>query len=440
MPESVTESLAIAAPRWQRWLPFLAGAPAMTARQWRVLGLVSLATLFDQYDISLFGMALPQIQAGLGVAEGDVGWLGSILRLGALPAIGIALAADRIGRRRALLVTVLAYTVLTGATALAPDPRTYVVLQFLARVFGTAEMLLAIVVISEELAPEARGWGIGALFAIKSCGVGLAALLLPLAAGSPQGWRGLYLVGLAPLLLLAWLRRSLPETERFEARARTVERGIWTPVRRLARAYPGRFAATCAIALAASLGIAAADLMGPKYLQQAHGWSPGQVSVLYIAGGVFAICGAPIAGTLSDRFGRRPLTIGAGVALVGLVLAFYNGSGAWLAPLWIALIFVLIGHETLLSTYGAELFPTSHRSTSAGARLVVITVGGSLGLALESVLYTVTGSHWSAISLLVGSTLFTPLVVALTLPETAGRTLEEISPEHDELTHERKLA
>jgi hypothetical protein len=195
----MSDSLALTRPRWQRFLPFLAGAPELTQRQWRVLGLVSIATLFDQYDLSLFGMALPQIQAGLGIAEADVGWLGSILRLSSLPAIFIALAADRIGGG-ARCSARPRYTALTGATAFAPNPQAYVVLQFLARVFGTAEMLLAVVVISEELGPEARGWGIGALFAIKSCGVGLAAMLLPLAAGSPHGWRALYLVGLAPLL------------------------------------------------------------------------------------------------------------------------------------------------------------------------------------------------------------------------------------------------
>jgi putative MFS transporter len=385
-------------------------------------------------------MALPQIQTGLGIAEADVGWLGSILRMGSLPALFIALAADRIGRRRALLGTILAYTALTGATAFASDPHTYVALQFLARVFGTAEMLLAVVVISEELAPEARGWGIGALFAIKSCGVGLAAMLLPLAAGSPQGWRALYLVGLAPMLLIAWLRRSLPETARFEARAQVAERGVWLPVRRLARDYPGRFAATAAIAVFYSLGIAAADLMGPKYLQQEHGWSAGQVSLLYVSGGAIAICGAPIAGALSDRFGRFRMTVAAGVSVFALFLAFYNAGGVWLVPLWVALIFMLIGHDTLLSTYGAELFPTSHRSTAAGARLGLATLGSSVGLALESALYGLTGSHWSAISILLCAALLAPLVVALALPETAGRSLEEISPEHDEPSLERNTA
>jgi putative MFS transporter len=420
-------------PRWLLALPFLAAAPALTARQWRVLALVSLASLFDQYDVSLFGMALPQIQAGLAIDEAQLGVLGSLVRLGALPAFAIALCADRFGRRRALLATVLAYTALTGATAFAPNAESYVALQFLARSFGVAEMLLAVVVIAEELEPAQRGWGIGALFALKSCGVGLAALLLPLAASSPDGWRALYLVGLAPLLLLAWLRRSLPETGRFaahrSARRDDSERGFVAPLRQLARAYPERLAASSAVVFLVSLGIAAADFLGPKYLQQAHGWTPGGVGLLYVAGGAFAIVGAPLAGTLSDRFGRRPVAIAFGSALVALGLVFYNAAGPALVPLWIALIFCLMANETLLAAFGAELFPTSHRSTAAGARVIVATVGGSLGLALESALYLWTGSHWSAASWLMALALAGPLIVAAAFPETAGRSLEDIAPE-----------
>ncbi len=425
-------SLKSERPRWVAAVPFLAGAPALTARQWRVLGLVSLASLFDQYDISLFGMALPQIQAGLAIDEAQLGLLGSVVRLGALPAFAIALFADRVGRRRALLATLLAYTALTGATAFAPNAEAYVALQFASRAFGVAEMLLAVVVIAEELEPAQRGWGIGALFALKSCGVGLAALLLPLAARSPNGWRALYLVGLAPLLLLAWLRRSLPETERFEAHRRASDAdqgGFIAPLRRLARAYPGRFAASSGVVLALTTGLAAADFLGPKYLQQAHGWTPGGVGLLYVSGGGLAIMGGPLAGALSDRFGRRPTTLFFSVSLVALALAFYQGAGAWLVPAWIGLIFALMANETLLSTFGAELFPTSHRSTASGARMIVATLGGSLGLALESALYALTGSHWSAVSWLLGIALAGPVLVALTFPETAGRSLEDIAPE-----------
>lgn len=424
-------------PRWSRSLPFLSRGPELTERQWAVLGLVSLASLFDQYDRSLMAMALPQIQAGLGISEGELGVLASFVRLGALPALFIALSADRIGRRRALLGTVLAYTALTGASALAPGPRAFIALQFLARAFGTAEMLIAVVVISEEFDAEARGWGVGAFLAIQACGVGLAAILLPLAASFPSGWRGLYLVGLGPLLLLAWLRRSLPETPRFEARRRALEdrisfAGFFVPLLRLVRAYPGRFAAISAQLFCMGVGYSAADFLGPKYLQQAHGWTPGQMSTLYLTGGLIAIFGAPVLGRLGDRLGRKPVAVAGSLGLVAFALAYYNASGAWLVPLWIAAIFAVVGQDAVLSAYGAELFATSHRSTAAGARLIVSTLAGGLGLALESTLYAALGSHWRAVSLLLLVALGSPLVIALTFPETAGRSLEEISPEHDE--------
>jgi len=428
---------AVPRPRWTRPLLFMLGAPALTRRQWAVLGLVSLASLFDQYDRSIVGLALPQIQAGLGIPEAQVGLLGSIIRLGSLPALFIALAADRIGRRRALLGTVLAYTALTGATALAPDPYTYVALQFLSRVFGTAEMLLAVVVISEELGAEARGWGVGAFLSIQACGVGLAAILLPVTSAYTNGWRALYLVGLGPLLLLAWLRRSLPETPRFEARQRALagrelSEGLFVPMRRLIRAYPRRFAAMSASLFFMAAGYSAADFLGAKYLQTGHGWTPGQVSALYLTGGLLAICGAPLIGRLGDRIGRRPVAIVSTIALAGFALAFYNASGVWLIPLWIAAIFSVLGHDAVLSAYGSELFPTSHRSTAAAARLIVATLAGGLGLAAESALYGWTGSHWHAVSLLLLLALGSPVVIALAFPETAGRSLEEISPEHDE--------
>jgi MFS family permease len=118
------------------------------------------------------------------------------------------------------------------------------------------------------------------------------------------------------------------------------------------------------------------------------------------------------------------------VSAVGLLaLGFYHASGWWLAPLWVAMVFFSLGHEALLAAYGAELFPTSHRTTAAGARLLVATAGGALGLAAESLLYGWLGSHWSAVSVLLGLVLLAPLVVGIAFPETAQRVLEEIAPE-----------
>jgi MFS family permease len=125
------------------------------------------------------------------------------------------------------------------------------------------------------------------------------------------------------------------------------------------------------------------------------------------------------------------IAVGA-VALVLFALAYYNASGVWLVPLWMVAIFAVVGHDAVLSAYGSELFPTSHRSTAAAARMIVATLSGSLGLVLESVLYGVTGSHWHAVSLLLLVAIGSPVVIALAFPETAGKSLEEISPERDE--------
>jgi MFS family permease len=245
------------------------------------------------------------------------------------------------------------------------------------------------------------------------------------------GWRALYAFGLVPLVLLAWWRRALPETERFERhRAARESEFALAPIVHLARDYPGRFAVVSSAILIGSIGGAAADFLAPKYLQQEHGWAPGEIAVLYIGGGALGIFGAALAGRWSDRLGRKPVAVTLGLAVSLLSLVFYNMGGGWLLPpLWIVMIFALMGSDTVSAAFGAELFPTSHRSTAAGARAVVGTIGAAIGLALESALYAALGSHWSAVSVLLALTLLSPLIVAFGFPETAGRSLEEISPE-----------
>jgi hypothetical protein len=88
-----------------------------------------------------------------------------------------------------------------------------------------------------------------------------------------------------------------------------------------------------------------------------------------------------------------------------------------------------LGAHVTLSAFGVALFPTSSRATAAGLRLVCATLGGSVGLLLESLLYRVVASHWVAISTLTILALLGALLVARCFPETAGRPLEDIAPE-----------
>lgn len=421
-------------PGWLVAAPFLGPAPALTRRQWNVIGLIAFVTLFDQYDLALFSLALKQIQAELAIPEARLGELGALVRLGALPAFLLTVVADRLGRRRVLLVTIVAYTTLTGATAFAPDTQTFIALQFLARCFAVAEVLLAYVVIAEELDPGERGWGIGALAALSACGHGLALLAFSLVDVLPMGWRALYLLGLPPLLLLAWLRRWLPETGRFEALRVTREAtstlgAAIRPVLDLIRMYPGRFVAIGVVIFLLNFAENAAGFFGPKYFQDKHGWSPAQFAMLGFFGGSIGIFGSAFAGRLSDRRGRRLVAIAFLALHPAFVIGYYQAYGLWLVPLWIGAVFTGIGSGVVLATYGNELFPTSYRSTASGARLVLGTLGGVLGLTAESALYAVFGSHWTAISVLAGLAFAAPLVVAAVFPETSGRALEEISPE-----------
>jgi putative MFS transporter len=423
-------------PVWYRFTPFLGRPPQLTRRQWNVLGLVSLVSLFEQYDVYLFSLNLAHIQRELAIDEGQLGLLGGFVRAGALGAVLVTLAADRFGRRRLLLLTVLAYTVLTGATALAPNAAWFVACQMLARVFSSAETLLAVVVIAEEFDAKHRGWGIGALGAITSSGAGLAAVLFGFVDVLPGGWRSLYAVGLVPLLTLAWWRRSMPETDRFVALERERGAGMRAtpplgPIATLLRTYPRRVAVLCTVALLLGLAISPAMFFAPKYLQDVHGWTPGWIAALNFGGGFFAVIGNPLAGWLSDRFGRRPITSIFLVLTALGAIGLYASGGPIVGFLWVLLIFGNMGSEVTIAAYGAELFPTSQRSTASGVRGFTATLGIVLGLAAVSALFGVLGSNWAAIMALGAAVLLAPILIWLGFPETAGKPLEEIAPERE---------
>jgi Na+/melibiose symporter-like transporter len=86
-----------------------------------------------------------------------------------------------------------------------------------------------------------------------------------------------------------------------------------------------------------------------------------------------------------------------------------------------------MGTEVTLNAFGAELFTTSQRSTASGVRAVVRDGGTVAGLAMVSVLFGWLGSNWAAVGVLAGASIMVPILVWLMFPETARRTLEEIS-------------
>ena len=291
------------------------------------------------------------------------------------------LAADRLGRRRLLLSTILGYTLLTGATAFAPDAPVFVALQCASRAFITAELLLATVVIAEEFAPAVRGWGVGAANALAAGGYGLAWLLFAFVEVLPFGWRALYLIGLVPLGLIAFMRRGLPETARFaehqEQRPQTCAlTAPLAPLVAVVRAYPARLIVMSVLAFLLGFAESPAFFFDPKYLQEVHQWRPWHISMLGAGGGFVAIHGYTYACWLGDSFGRKRVTLVYLSTPPLLIAAFYHAPGLLLGLLWVAMIFTLLGANVSILTYGTEIFPTSYRAPATRIRSIMATLGG----------------------------------------------------------------
>jgi putative MFS transporter len=412
-----------------RVLRFLRPPVEIGRRTERVILLVGAAALFAGYDVNIFGLATPQIQHSLGIAENQVGPTLAYFRAAAIVALVLAASADLVGRRRLLLVTIFGQAIFTLVTAFAPGYLSFVAAQLLTRIFGYAEEMLCFVVIAEEIAAGARGWANGTLTSFYFLGAGVAAGLFGAVNILPYGWRALYFIGAIPIFLVGLLRRRLPETQRFENRGET---GLNVTAaldlfRDLLRQYPGRIAAAITAASAFGFAITCSTFLAQKYLQETYRYSPGEVSLLLIPGGLVGLGLSIAAGRLSDRLGRKPVAMTM-AALAGIsFFFFFNHAPGWaVAPLWVLGFLGFFSGDALIAGFALEIVPTHYRATVGALRYVVEIAFGAAALTLEGHLYDRFQAHGPAIQWMLAAIPVT-LASILLLPEPAGRTLEEIS-------------
>ncbi len=416
------------------WIPpFLGRVPeGVVQSELSLLGAVSLALLFEEYDLAMLTAALKHIAEDLHIAEAQLGGVLGVIRLGALPAFLVIPLADRIGRRRIFLTAVAMSSLCTFATAFAQSAEQFVVLQMLTRTFVVAGSATALVMVTEELPALHRGWAIGMLGALGVTGHGLGAGLFAAINRLPYGWRSLYAFGVIPLLLLGWFARKVPETRRFtEHRELTAREGASagasvSSLVDLFRESPARALGIALVAFLPAIGLVSAFQFTGYFTQKAHGWAPGHYSLMVILGGAIGIIGNVVAGRLGDRIGRRYVGFVLLLLFPLFATAFYRGPG-WLLPIvWIAFVFCAQGGRVIHRALATELFPTAHRGAAAGLFAILETVGAAAGLFL---LYA--GSHeagdlahvipWLSLVVALGG------AVILLFPETRQRELEAIS-------------
>ena len=410
----------------------------MTSHERSVLAATCVSSLGSFYTMAVTGFALPQIQRGLSIPEDEVGSLFALLRLGTIFSLVLAVAADRLGRRRLLIASVAGCALCNIATAFAQSGLALAWLQLGSRFFLGAQVLLAVVVVTEELSADNRGWGLGVLSAVGGMGGALTILVYVFVDQMPYGWRSLFFVGGAGLLSVPWLWRSLKETQRFsdhqsQMAASDTSGSAWQPLADIVRLHRWRLVALMGVVLPVTIILEPGIIFVSKHLQDDLGYSPAQVGLLIGLCGIGAPVGNVLWGSVSDRFGRKPVTVFVSLLLCVAVAVFYNAEAFLALALGLALMFLSIGGLIVLhGAMATELFPTAYRSTAAGMREALGTVGASLGLWIVGLLYAATSSHAVSITWILVLTPISPLVALLLIPETAGRELEEIAPDEVE--------
>jgi len=408
--------------------------PPMSSHEIGVLAATCISSLGSFYTMAVTAFALPQIQRGLSIPEDELGTLFALIRFGTLFALAIGVLADRMGRRRLLIISVAGCAIFNFATAFAQSAAMLAGLQMVARFFMGGQILLASVVVSEELSAENRGFGLGVLSAVGGLGGAITILAYAFVDSLPYGWRSLFVVGSFGLLCVPWLGYRLHETRRFSDHRMHQSIGSTDAPERQSlrdtlRQHGGRIALLLGVVAPVAIILEPGSVFISKHLQDDLGYSPGEMGLMVALCGIGAPVGNMLAGLVSDRFGRKPVTIVISLLLSVAVALFYNTTALPLVVLGLALIFTSLGGLLVLHTaLGTELFPTRFRSTAAGIREVVGALGASLGLWLVSLLFAAVGSNSAAITWLLILTPLSPLFLLL-IPETAGRELEEITSE-----------
>ncbi|MGB6552163.1 MAG: MFS transporter [Candidatus Binataceae bacterium] len=405
-----------------------------------LFGLLMSATIFEGYDITIFHLCTPDIMRSFAMSDASIGLVATIVRLGGLVSFLLVASADLYGRKPIVALSVFFYAIFTLMTAISRGMITFTIFQTVAQLFLAAEFGVAVTMISEEFPDDERGRAIAGLLTVAFLGVAAAGGLYGYVVPSRWGWRGMYFIGIAPLLLTIFLRRGLRETMRFRAltaaRIREgIERGhLWTKIRESIREIAGPYRSR--LIVVAILWNSIGFIGGPTitffslFARREHHWSAGQVGVAVIAAYLMGSVGSLLAGWAIDRIGRRITTsffyVCAGLAMGAL---FHSSSFRGLMLGFIATMFTYQAARTATSALSAELFPTEIRA--AGYSLTV-QVFGQFGWALSPVIVGLLadpmGGLGNAAAIFAVGPLIGVIVVMGWIPETRGMTLEEISP------------
>ncbi len=339
----------------------------LSGRQWYVVALCALSVFFDGYDGQMLAMAIPLMAKEFGVAPTAFAYAGSASLAGmAVGALLLSPLADRQGRRRWLLISLMLFGLPTLIATQAGSPQAITFWRFIAGCGLGATVPVTIAIVA-DIAPAARRVNIVTMmasgFAVGASSAGLIAPLL----SAPFGWRGIFVYGgIAPLLLALLVWRGVPESRSVAGAAQSA---VAAPsvVTLFAPAYRARTVllwALNAINLFANYGLAT---WMPTLLVQ-NGWTLAAASRVMAVLSLGALTGSWMASRFVDK-GRIALGLGGAyaVAACALALCATNPPETWM---WVGLLVFIgygaIGSMLTLGPLASAYYPEAMRSTGVG--------------------------------------------------------------------------
>ena len=403
----------------------------LSAQQWKSGLAAWLGWLFDGLDLQLYVIvAGPFVAELLGVGEKDlrVGYYSSWIQAAFL--IGWALGggffgriADRIGRSRALAMTILTYALFTGLSYFAQTWWQLFIFRFLAALGIGGEWAVGAALLSETWPRRWRPW----IAAVLQTGVNLGVLLAFVAvyllalAGAPN--RAVFLIGVVPALLVLWIRWAVPESDE------------WQGAKRLSiRAAPGFLELfrgptlritvltllVCSLSLTAHWAFLFWYIQHLRNLPDVSAWSDVDKKQLVTVAG-FVIIGVSIVGNflagllarwLKYRWSIAILCLGYCVSMTATYFMPLDHEHLWYGFIAIGLC---QGVFALFTMYLPPLFPTLLRTTGAGFCYNIGRIAAGLGTVFFG-LFAKVGDY--RLALLYAGFLFVPAAaIALLLPE-----------------------
>ncbi len=409
----------------------------VTREQWRALLAAKLGWMLDAMDFLLYVMAIDQLKEYFGFDDGTAGLLGTVtLVTSAIGGIVFGVVADRAGRTRALMATILIFSVCSLGAATSQSLWQLMVWRVLLGFGMGGEWASGAVLVSETWPAELRtraisimqsGWSLGYIAAAL-----VAAVILDVLDLGASAWRWLFAIGILPALFTLWIRRSVPEPEAWRRRHAAGKRGA----NAFGVLFSKEFRAKTILATMLSAAVQFSNwglfFWLPSFLARPVEDGGAGMSIVKSAGWIIPVqIGAYIGynsfGFIAERLGRRRTFIT--YLVVAAVLVPLYGQMAR-SPLILMLLgpflgFVGYGYFSMFGSFLAELFPTEVRATGQG---LTYNLGRGMGaLAPYTIGYAATlpGIGIGSALALTSAFFIAGAVLILFFPDTSKLRLQE---------------